>query len=271
MDNQDKEEIISVMTSIRDEQDKKQEIISVMTSIRDELYQYFPALDNTYPIVEMSSYKNPHYLGYTHFKRIQPNATSLAVKRCQRIEMKMRSKEGEYLSLIRLLPTLIHELAHAYREHTRAPELNDVRRKKVKKMGGHHSHDDGFYRCFEELLFKAEDIGIFSLPPRPNKFGLGSLRQFDKIDLETCPLSFCGTSTRYGIYIETDVWVIVTDSHGKQKPILLKERTLSELLNLASIKLNSRPKPKKAITLQGQNVDDEFLRSVMPQTKIKIL
>jgi len=253
-----------------EDQDKCQEIMSDMTNIRDELYQYFPALDNTYPIVELSKNRDPHFLGYTYFKRVQTNE-NFAVKRCQRIEMKMKSKEGEYLSLIRLLPTLIHELAHAYREHTRAPELNEIRRKKVKKMGAHHSHDDGFYKCFEELLSKAEEIGIFSLPPRPNKFGLGSLRQFDKIDLETCPLSFCGTSPRYGIYIETDVWVIVTDSQGKQKPILLKEKTLSELLNLAGTKLNSRPKPKKAITLQGQPVDDEFLKSVVPQTKIKIL
>ncbi len=52
----------------------------------------------------------------------------------------------------------------------------------------------------------------------------------------------------------------VTNNKGVKKAVVLKERTLSCLLNEAGKKL--RTKPKKANTTQGTEVTDEFLANL---------
>eukprot|EP01125_Pyxidicula_operculata_P002594 TRINITY_DN12449_c0_g1_i1.p1 TRINITY_DN12449_c0_g1~~TRINITY_DN12449_c0_g1_i1.p1 ORF type:complete len:300 (-),score=9.11 TRINITY_DN12449_c0_g1_i1:36-821(-) len=245
--------------------------------IFDTLYEIRMALNETfpneirldYPIEELKDQKiSSRFLGMTFFDD---------KKSVNAIRMKIRSDTGEPYHLLRVIPTFIHELAHEFRERIRLEELLDVRKKKVKCIDGHHSdvmHDDKFYDCFSKLLGRSEELGIFSLPPIPNKYSFRNLRHYDKIDLAVCPLNFCGLSPKYcndnDISNQNGSLSLIVTYLDKKKPVNLSIITLNELLKVSAQKLNLRFKLGRALTLQGMLLDDTSLATLSPGSVIQV-
>jgi len=123
---------------------------------------------------------------------------------------------------------------------------------------------------------QAEDLGIYSLPSTWKSKSVSDLRRFDSVDLAEAPLELCGSSRRFAAGLDepqlapppppsvsSRLRIIVKDKHGNQKPVVLGERTLKELLRLGNQKLRLKPKPFAAETPQGAPVCDEMLLNMV--------
>jgi len=127
-------------------------------------------------------------------------------------------------------------------------------------------------------LVDAQELGIYFLPSQFNSKTRSILRRFDKMDLAQCPLSQCGKTTLFTEILKPVslnrefIRVVVSDAKGMKKPLTLTEKqTVDELLKLGSQKLKLKTKATKAQTLQGENVDDLFLKNVELDTVIRIM
>ena len=109
-----------------------------------------------------------------------------------------------------------------------------------------------------------------------NRLSINAVRKFDSLDLSECALENCGVSKRYTndafrrtlpselqqeISEDKPIRILVANK-GKQKPLVLKLKTIEEVLMLAGQKLNLRPKPTKVLTPQGNHVSAEDLKSL---------
>lgn len=200
-------------------------------------------------------------------------ATSFNVRS---VSLQLRDPEGALLPVELLLPTFIHELAHTVTcpERRRAETIsgnvlklqpNATEPSKDGFLPCHHP--DLFYVNFAELLRIAERLGIYKLPNAPNKLGAKSLMRFDNID----PAAALGKlnvgqsplfGTAFGAILP-DLRVLITDAKRvKQKPLVLKQCTVAEVLKEAKQRLNLRRKPTSVMDASGRVLDDELLASL---------
>ena len=153
-------------------------IFKIFEEIRTKLIQE-GGIDNLpldFPIVEMEPCAEmSNYLGMCHFAvcvdKDEPKRLRQIV---DRISMRVLCKpsnsaaEGEeiHFHLLRLIPTLLHELAHVTTELHRSHAGSDTSNwsnRKLKRLD-HSDHDELFYEQFRRILKAAELLGIYSLP-----------------------------------------------------------------------------------------------------------
>jgi len=243
----------------------------VFRDIRQRLKENYIKLED-FPIVEIDPSKKStvNYLGFTYI-----NFTpTISIKK---VAIKIRDVNGEVFHLLRLIPTLLHEFAHCLQEVNRDYEDLELRSKKIKRMDK-HQHDKVFYQYFRQILIVAEGLGIYKLPARPNKFTQVSLQRFDSVDLYEAPINMCGSSDLINELEnnnidndeikETILRLLVSDSHGKQKMIILKndEITTENVLKQGARKLNMKLKPTKIITQQGLEIDETNINTLESDT-----
>jgi hypothetical protein len=281
--------------------DHKWKILQIFNDVRQRLIEHgFKDLAASFPVQEMPrAEETSNFIGMTYFNLCaEVDAETTKGKKLyqtvDRVEVQLLDDNDKFLPIFRLLPTLLHEFAHVITEVHRAFGDKDMRRKKVKKFCKAHSdHDTVFYNHYRELLKASEDLGIYVLPPfKPNKFSEQRLRMLDNIDHSSADVYLCGTSKLFqehdlthfntnelppqlkeNMKVESVIpgdeakrqaplTLSVTNNKGVKKAIVLKERTLACLLTEAGKKLNAKPKPKKANTTQGTEVNDEFLATL---------
>lgn len=255
--------------------DTTQHYIRTLTDIKMELSEKFPLLSD-FPILEIDpeEKKLNNYLGVTYF--------SIQNGRCLPAEVRIRFLDPGYspYEFIRVLPTLLHEFAHILREKDR--EVDTLRNKQLKRLAGDHSsHDQEFYKCFQTILEFCAEKNIYFLPSG-NIPSLRSIKEFDAFDLSECTISACGTSHRFtkigekieestssAILSSSPVRIIVSHKN-QQKPITLTQKTIDELLTMATQKLRIKPKATKAFLPSGIPVSEEILFNIKPDTKISV-
>jgi hypothetical protein len=245
-----------------------------------------------FPIVEMDCTDDmSNFLGMCHFSvraetaaDLKKNTICQAVERvsmrvlCKPLESVASSQEYQHFHLLRLIPTLLHEFAHATTElgRTLSAEESTLRNRKLKRLE-HSSHDDLFYGHFRRILKAAELLGIYSLPNTPNKYNCPSLRRFDQVDLEVCPLSLCGTSKIYAGSINVDntsevemipppapivsISLTLINPKGVRKFVQLKDANYDALRTAAAKKYGTKA-TLKFMTLQGAEIDTSSFSSV---------
>eukprot|EP00012_Vannella_robusta_P014232 CAMPEP_0206210534 /NCGR_PEP_ID=MMETSP0166-20121206/17596_1 /ASSEMBLY_ACC=CAM_ASM_000260 /TAXON_ID=95228 /ORGANISM="Vannella robusta, Strain DIVA3 518/3/11/1/6" /LENGTH=271 /DNA_ID=CAMNT_0053632209 /DNA_START=116 /DNA_END=929 /DNA_ORIENTATION=- len=107
------------------------------------------------------------------------------------VEVKVRDNNSKQFPIEVILPTFIHELAHTV---TPAERVWNEEKNKYERLD---SHGNSFYHNFACLLRTAESLGIFELPPGPNKFSKKSLKRYDALDIITAPKGFVGSTKLY--------------------------------------------------------------------------
>jgi hypothetical protein len=273
-------------------------LFQIFNDIRKELVEeggiYDLPLD--FPIVEMPySDDMSNYLGMCHFthkyesavelKRIKKRVTMQSVDRitmrvlCKPTGDGATSAGVQHFHLLRLIPTLLHEFAHATCElgRTLSEEESALRNRKLKALD-HHSHDDLFYEHFRRILKAAELLGIYSLPPSPNKYNCPSLRRFDQVDLEACPIYLCGSSKKYdgSINVEQTDFVeiiptpvshvtlnlTIINSKGLRKFVQLKDGDLAALVAAVTKKFGLKQNFKLS-TPKGVDIDNDNFSSIV--------
>lgn len=143
------------------------EMLDLLRKIKAPFNANYPFLESV-PLEEMPEKCDPensvhiykegfqletNYLGLTVFDLVKRDTFTKFVPK--RIEIRLRAS-GKPLEMVRLVPTLIHELAHVYHEHGRK-QATVIRKRKLKRLNDDaHTHDDEFYRCFTELLVAAK-------------------------------------------------------------------------------------------------------------------
>jgi len=142
----------------------------------------------------------------------------------------------------------------------------------------HNLHGDIFYRNFAAILKLAESLGIYSLPAHPDKYSFTQLKKFDSIDLAECPLEHCGVtllSVEKGLQIRdkpkkttTGMTLVICNTQGVKKTAVLKERTLSVLIKVASQKF--RAKFTQAKTPDGKLLDDPALQELADGSLVNV-
>lgn len=204
-----------------------------------------------FPIVEMPySDEMSNYLGMCHFTQVYDIHKAISTQAVDRISMRVLCKPSENLALgqrfhiLRLIPTLLHEFAHATCELGRTLPSDEcqLRNRKLKKLDD-CAHDDLFYGHFRRILKAAELLGIYSLPNSTNRYNCPSLRRFDQVDKEECPLYLCGSSKLYDGAINLD---------KKDEVEIIKPIATSVILNLTIINTNG---VKKAVQLKNGDLD----------------
>lgn len=269
------------------------QIFKIFNDIRMQLVQEggVDDLPLTFPIVEMkATAEMSNFLGMCHFAaRYNTAAESKRQNFSQEVEsisMRVLCKptsevqEGEenHFHLLRLIPTLLHEFAHATTELGRTLTEQDLscRNRKLKQME-HFSHDDLFYAHFRRILKAAEQLGIYALPNTPNKYNLTALRRFDQVDLEVCPLPLCGSSKNYDgkiamndegalEIVETaapisSLNLTIINAKGVRKFVHLKDLDLDSLLKAVAKKFNAKG-ILKIKTPQGEFIDTDNFSTI---------
>lgn len=263
------------------------QIFKIFADIREKLVKEggLDDLPLSFPIVEMeATTAMSNFLGMCHFTSRYESAADMKRQNCAQevecISMRVLCKpvdtvqEGEenHFHLLRLIPTLLHEFAHATAELGRTLTEQDLscRNRKLKQMQ-HFAHDDFFYSHFRRILKAAEQLGIYSLPNTPNKYNIPALRRFDQVDLEVCPLPLCGSSKNYGGNLEvgaegsfeiveappavTSLNLTIINQKGVRKFVQLKDIDI-EGLKLAVTKKYGLKGNWKLQTPKGLDIDE---------------
>mmetsp|Transcript_10165 Transcript_10165/g.31692 ORF Transcript_10165/g.31692 Transcript_10165/m.31692 type:complete len:168 (-) Transcript_10165:104-607(-) len=128
-------------------------------------------------------------------------------------------------------------------------------------------HSDVFYANFSALLRVAEKLGIYTLPPSPNKFAPKSLMRFDNLDLEASLGGLnLGRSHLFATALGAPakpLQVLLTDAaRSRQKPVTLPIRSIAEVLAQAKQRLNLRRRHTSVADASGRAVDDARLASL---------
>ena len=249
-----------------------------------------------FPIVEMEwSEAMDNFLGMCHFTTRFETAADIkkrpmTTQHVEKISMRVLSrpeegKEDHHFNLLRLIPTLLHEFAHVTTELVRVlpDQAATARNRKLKKLE-HFSHDDEFYGHFRRILKAAEALGIYSLPNTPNKYNCPSLRRFDQVDLEVCPLPLCGSSKLYSGHINVDsaekveiiptpvntsVNLTLVNAKGVRKFVQLKEADMETLKTLAAKKYGHKA-PLKFYTNKGEEITSDTFHLVQTGDTLQI-
>jgi hypothetical protein len=192
------------------------------------------------------------------------------------VSLQLNDAQGALLPVELLLPTFIHELAHTVTcpERRRAEAVSDTLLKlqphavepcKDGFLPVHHS--DTFYANFAELLRAAERLEIYTLPAAANKFGAKSLMRFDAIDpvASLCKLNVGHSplfATAFGA-TSPPLRILITDAkRTKQKPMVLHQHSIAEVLAEAKQRLNLRRRPTSVSDASGRTLNDELLASL---------
>lgn len=192
------------------------------------------------------------------------------------IGVQLHDRRGSLLPVELLLATFIHELAHTVTrpEMRRCREVpGDVLKlqPQVREVDPNDfapvHHPESFYANFGLLLRAAEQLGIYVLPPMPNKFGRKALMRFDNLDPEAC---LCGLNLGRSPCFATalgampkPLQVLLTDARrSKQKPLTLEPRHIDEVLSQAKHRLNLRRRPTAVANAAGRPLGDADLQGL---------
>lgn len=249
-------------------------------------------LDTRFPIVEMKgrSHANGHFLGYCRGKhdayvQVSPVRKLSTVNRTHKIEVRLtvtvqrvnEPDEERTLSLLALIPTFLHELAHSITPGVLTYGVDpDSGKGKKSRRWRFDAHCDLFYANFAEILRVAEDLGIFVLPKRQMKLSHKSLLRFDALDISVAPTEQIGASPRFasqGSYFSGS-----SESEARKHPLvyLLEFKGKKKLMRLGSgqaitrkclidaAKQKFRCKPQRILSRGGQELSDEEVRRLEP-------
>lgn len=272
------------------------QIFKIFEEIRSALVERggIDDLPLDFPIVEMDASDDAmaNFLGMCHYSTRFETAADVKRKNFEmsvdRISMRVLCKDAakddgkgqqeSHYHLLRLIPTLLHEFAHATTEIGRCLDMaseDSCRNRKLKRME-HYSHDDLFYDHFRRILKAADALGIYSLPNSSNKYNYPALRRFDQVDLEVCPLSLCGSSKIYSAPLqrqsnaETDEMAIFTptalqalnltviNGKGVRKFVQVKDNRFETLKMDIGKKFGSKGW-SKIQTQKGEQISEETL------------
>ena len=275
------------MTPSVDEARASEGKLDVLRSIRSLLVEEGGLdLDTNFPIVEMKgkSHASNHHLGYCRGKHssyvtVSPDRKVSTVNKTHKIEMRLVvtiQRQGDdcetiELSLLALIPTFLHELAHSITPGvlTYGSDPDSTKGKKSRRWY-FDAHCDLFYQNFAKILRVAEELGIFALPKRKSKLSHRSLLRFDAIDVSVASSDQIGSSPRFdngamaagqcrdGPRKEAPVYVL--EFKGKKKLLRLEpDQNLTKNWLLSVAKQRLRCRPQRILSQDGNELADEDL------------
>lgn len=174
-------------------------------------------------------------------------------------------KRGDLLPLDRLIPTLLHEFAHAITPTQRVrghrTKDKDVPKDLRKSKGWHDEHHgELFYKNFAHIMRVAEQLSIFKLPDVPGKFSPSLLRRFDDIDpcsditLGTVNLQMLAFQKPEGDKETAEVRLMISCSDGKKKPLVIsRDASIDDLQK--EIQRKFRKRARKLMDRHGQPLE----------------
>jgi hypothetical protein len=207
------------------------------------------------------------------------------------VALQLTGEDGKVIPVEMLLATFLHELAHTITRPECHPE-GEV--PKVLLALQSHSgsakhgapkgfvqlhHPSTFYQNYAALLQVAERLGIYKLPPAPDKFGQKSLRRFDSIDPDAVLRGGLdmGTSERYATALGAaakPLRLLLSDAGGRRrKPLTLAasdDRSLTRILRDAKRLLNLQRRPTTIATASGQALDEAAV-ACLPEDTVLVV
>jgi len=226
----------------------KEEILLICNQVREMLaVGGLPQIQTEFPILEMdptkrssSDKKGNHYLGfcqsrYTNWKTVANGKESERVIP-QKIWLRLEDEQGNLVPLRAILPTFLHELAHSITVGQvliiNGEEQNDV-------------HGELFYNNFAKILKLADQLDIYSLPPRFKNYALHTLKRFDAIDLLVASPTMCGTSKKFAATSNASEntplrFTLMHSVNHQQKVVTITQRTEQALHQAARQKFRSK-------------------------------
>jgi len=278
-----------------------QQKLAVLSEIRALLVEEGGLdIDVAFPIVAMQGRAHEeNHLGYchgTHRQYVQTGATrkiSTANKTSKiaiRLFVETHDSAGrpikKELSLLALIPTFLHELAHSITPGVLiyGQDPNDQKGKRSRKWY-FDAHGDLFYASFAKILQVAEQLGIYERPRVQGKFMPRQLRRFDSIDLAVAPVGQIGSSPRYGGTFEPTIvqaeqksdgaapareppvkkGVVTLEFRGVKKPVRLPWRDdITRMILLHAGQQKFRCKATRIMSPQGAELSDEQLADISP-------
>lgn len=206
------------------------------------------------------------------------------------MSVQLTSAQGTPLPLELVTATFLHELAHSvtpperWRPQAIPPELRDDIPEEGPNSWVLLHHSPTFYTNFAEMLRRAEDLGIYSLPTgTKNKYSVRSLKRFDRIDpdmsmsrfsLGKCNLPLLANRSNHQ---RQRLKLVITDTQRtKKKPVVLdlyssSDDVLSVLLSVAKAKLNLKKKPSRVTTVQGEEIVDSLVLMNIPDESLIVI
>lgn len=196
-------------------------------------YVGFPILEMKDSFVHAKNHHGRNHLGFCEsLYTVGAGGVSVSTRA---IHLRLQKSSGELFPLWAVLPTFLHELAHA-----------TVPFKRYQSPGTDQnvdcSHGTDFYLQFARILETSERLGIFVLPARPNKFSMPSLLRFDALDLEEVSQSLCGYSILFPEIVPHGPLrlTLVHGSKHTRKTVSLEERSWEGLQQLARRKYQTK-------------------------------
>ena len=226
---------------------EKQRILEICNVIRGRVQTHIPEIDLNFPIIELGTgnfridrtrFCGKSLLGFCHTKiteweQVGPYWVP-KVSYMEGIEITLEIN-GELISITSIVATFLHELAHS---------ITPFRRLGVefKTSKPEDAHNPAFYKSFARILQVAEELDIFTLQNKPNKFTMQSLKRFDDLDVAVCPKSMIGSS-KYDMAEASEdqpLRLTLVNASNIKKMVILNKRTEAELLKIAKQKYRTK-------------------------------
>ena len=205
------------------------------------------------------------------------------------VSVQLTSTDGAPLPLELVTSTFLHELAHSvtpperWRPEAIPPELKESDDGGKSWIILHHSPT--FYANFAQVLSRAEELGIYSLPSgTKNKYSIRSLKRFDRVSpdmsLSRFGIGKCNLPALKGNgqCHRQRLNIVVTDGQqSKKKTVTLDLMTgnsddaLASVLRAAKTKLNLKKKPSRVKTVLGEDVIDSQMLTSLPDESVLIV
>merc|ERR1719197_35569 len=184
-----------------------------------------------------------HFLGFTHMEFTDwdtkySHSRKSSTINTHLIEVAIEDRITKHpLPIHVILPTFIHELAHAITPSTQFLRNN--------KWEFSDSHGEDFYENFGILLRIAEKNGIFKLPSKPKKFSMANLKRYDALDIVTIAPGLVGTSEKYGTSLEgidRTIRLLLIDPQNVKKLIMvhIEKSSIQSILKMARQKYRKK-------------------------------
>ena len=215
--------------------EQKQKILEICYQVRDLLQKDGLEFEE-FPIEELSNKRSfstdqhgTEHLGFceTRWRVVEAGRRELQTVA---VHLRLEKSNGELFSLNAILPTFLHELAHAL--------------EKQISQGRTDAHGPQFYQVFADVLKRAERLRIFSLPTRPNKFAPDALRRYDALDFAVISAEMCGTSVMFQPPSENEplrVTLVHGAKHTKKLVVIpAKQRKIYTVQSLARQKFQTK-------------------------------